>query len=147
MQFATAKHINRIWRLLRSLLLASDERIKALEKILHTEDAGEDLFVVTDAEYRILAAIDRSGRSRFPAGLTSRDAVTENDHEIRGELKLRGARVMESDDYGIFYILDSEERILFMIDQEGSADFKGVPRDVRDELDSVKARLDALENQ
>ena len=100
MQFATAKHINRIWRLFKALLSASNERIEALEKILQTEDIGDDVLTITDAAYRILAAFDRNGRARFEVGITSRESKTKGDHEIGGALRLRDTRIMESDDYG-----------------------------------------------
>lgn len=147
MQFATAKHINRIWRLFKALISASTERIEALEKILQTDDIGDDVLTITDAAYRILAAFDRNGRARFEVGITSREAETEGDHEIGGALRLRDTRIMESDDYGIYYILDCEDRILFMIDREGKTDFKGIPRDIKEKIDEIEKRLSAIENQ
>jgi len=146
LQFAKAKHLYRIWSLLKSLILASDERIKALEKILQVEDIGDDLLTITDAEYRIIAALDRYGRARFPVGIVSRHSVTEGDSEVNGNLLLRDCKIMECEDNGMFYILDSEDHILFTIDREGCTDFKGIPRDVKQELDQIKTRLNALEN-
>lgn len=145
MQFATAKHLKRLWKLLKSLLSASNERIAALEKLFLTEDIGDDLLTVTDAAYRILAALDRNGRARFEVGLTSREATIEGDNEVKGTMHLRGTRLMESDDYGLYYILDNDDHILFMIDRAGNTDFKGIPRDIKTELTAIKGRLDALE--
>lgn len=147
MQFATAKHLKRLWNLFKSLLSASEERIAALEKILHTEDAGEDLLAITDAAYRVLVALDRNGRARFEAGLTSREATTEGTHEVMGQLALRGTRLMESDDYGLFYVLDSEDRILLTIDRNGNTDFKGIPTDIKEALTALETRVKALEKQ
>lgn len=145
MQFAKAKHIYRIWNLFKRLLSASNERIAILEKILRSEDIGEDLLTITDAAYRVLAALDRNGRARFEVGLTSREATTEGKHEVKGHLDLRGTRLMESDDYGLFYVLDSEERILLIIDREGNTDFKGIPTDIKAALTALDNRIKALE--
>lgn len=147
MQFATAKHIYRIWKLIKSMLSASTERIAALEKIFLSTDTGNDLLAITDAAYRILAAIDRNGRARFEVGLTSREATTEGDHEVQGAMSVRGTRLMESDDYGLYYILDKDGHILFMIDREGNTDFKGVPSGIKAELDAIKTRLSTLEKK
>ena len=145
MQFATAKHLHRLWRLLRSLISATDERLEALEKILRVNDTGEDLLTITDAAHRILAAIESNGRARFDAGLTAREATTTEDHRVEGTMHLKGTRLMESDDYGLYYILDKEDRILFMIDRDGNTDFKGIPTDIKAELDGIKGRLEGLE--
>lgn len=146
LQFATAKHIYRIWKLIKSMLSASSERIAALEKLFLTNDTGDDLLAITDAAYRILAAIDRNGRVRCEVGLTSREATTEGDHEVKGAMKVRGTRLMESDDYGLYYIIDKDDHILFMIDRDGNTNFKGIPDGIKAELDGIKQRLDTLEN-
>ena len=146
MQFATAKHLNRLWRLFKRLMSASDERIAALEKIFLTDDTGDDLLAITDAAYRVLAALDRNGRARFEAGLTSRDVTAKGDLNAEGILHLRGTRLMESDDYGVFYILDSDDHILFSIDRTGSTDFKGIPTDIKARLDGLESRIGNLEN-
>lgn len=147
LQFAKAKHLNRLWRLTKSLLTATGERIAALEKMLLCTDTGEDLLAVTDADCRVLAAIDREGKARFEKGLTSREATTEGDHEVMGAVRLRGSRIMESDDYGLFYVLDNEERILLMIDREGNTDFKGIPGDIKTRLTALETRIRELENK
>lgn len=147
MQFAKAKHLYRIWKLIKSMLSASTERIAALEKIFLLTDTGEDLLVITDAAYRILAAIDRNGRGRFEVGLTSREAITDGNHEIKGVMSVSGTRMMESDDYGLYYILDKDDTILFMIDREGNTDFKGMPADIGAKFSELEARIANLENK
>ncbi len=145
LQFATAKHLYRIWQLFKSIITASDERLKALEKMFRIEDIGDDLLSVTDAEYRVIAALDKYGRAHFPVGMVSKQSETEGDHEIKGDLLLRDCKIAECEDYGMFYILDSEDHILFTIDREGRTDFKGIPHDIKSELDGIKERLDKLE--
>ena len=145
MQFATAKHLWRIWKLIRSMLSASSERLAALEKLFLTNDTGDDLLAITDAAYRILAAIDRTGRARFDVGLTTRESRTEGDHEVRGAMRVRDTRLMESDDCGLYYITDMNGHILFMIDRDGNTNFKGVPDSIKAELEAIRGRLDALE--
>jgi len=147
MQFAKAKHIYRIWKLIKSMLSASTERIAALEKIFLSTDTGNDLLAITDAAYRILAAIDRNGRARFEVGLTSREATTEGDHEVKGAMSVRGTRFMESDDYGLYYILDKNDNILFMIDRTGKTDFKGIPTDISAKFSALEARVSTLEKK
>lgn len=147
MQFAKAKHIYRIWKLIKSMLSASSERIAALEKLFLSTDTGDDLLAITDAAYRILAAIDRNGRARFEVGLTSREATTEGNHEVKGAMSVRGTRLMESDDYGLYYILDKDDNILFMIDRTGKTDFKGIPTDISAKFSALESRITALENK
>ena len=147
MQFAKAKHIYRIWKLIKSMLSASTERIAALEKIFLSTDTGNDLLAITDAAYRILAAIDRNGRARFEVGLTSREATTEGDHKVKGAMSVRGTRFMESDDYGLYYILDKNDNILFMIDRTGKTDFKGIPTDISARFSALEVRVSTLEKK
>lgn len=145
LQFATAKHIYRIWKLIKRMLSASSERIAALEKLFLTNDTGDDLLAITDAAYRILAAIDRNGRVRCEVGLSSREATTEGDHEVKGAMKVRGTRLMESDDCGLYYIIDKDDYILFMIDRNGNTDFKGIPTDIKAKFTALESRIAALE--
>lgn len=146
-QFATARHLNRLWRLLKKLMSASDAKIAALEKLIQTEDLGDDVLAITDAAYRILAALDKRGVARFPVGMVSRESETEGDHRIGGRLRVGECRMEESDDYGIFYVLDKEDRILFCIDGAGNTDFKGIPADIKARLDTLEGRIRTLEDK
>lgn len=129
MQFATAKHLNRLWKLFKKLLSASETRIAALERLMQIEDIGEYVLTVTDAECHIVMALDKRGRAQLP----------------KGSLSLRDCLIEESDDAGLFHLLDKEDRLLLSIDKDGNTDFKGIPGDIKAELDGIKSRLAALE--
>ena len=130
-QFATAKHLYRLWSLFKKLLNASESRIAALEKMMQIEEIGEYVLTVTDAECHIVMALDKRGRAQLP----------------KGSLSLRECLIEQSDDPGLFHLLDSEDRLLLSIDKEGNTDFKGIPGDIKTELDGIKARLEALEKK
>lgn len=129
-QFATAKHLNRLWRLFKKLLSASETKIAALERLIQVEDIGEYVLTVTDAECHIVMALDKRGRAQLP----------------KGSLSLRDCLIEESDDPGLFHLLDSEDRLLLSVDKDGNTDFKGIPGDIKAEIDAIKTRLDTLEN-
>lgn len=147
MQFATARHLNRLWKLLKKLINLSDAKIAALEKLIQTDELDDDVLAITDASYHILAAIDKRGIARFPVGMVSREAETEGDHRIGRRLSIKECRMEESDDQGIFYLLDNEYRILLWIDGAGNTDFKGIPTDIKAKLDALEARIKTLETQ
>lgn len=145
MEFAKAKHLNRLWKLLKNLLAASDEKIAALERLIQHEDIGEDLFTVIDSAYNILFALDKHGRGRFPVGIVARESMTEGDHHVNGSLNITDCRVMEADEPGMFYLLDCDNRILLKIDADGNTDFKGIPTDIQAKFTDLESRIAALE--
>lgn len=144
-QFATAKHLHRLWRLFKKLLSASDAKITALERLIQHEDIGDDLFTVIDAASNILFALDKHGRARFPVGIVGRGADIEGDHYVGGTLNIADCQVMEGDESGLFYLLDKDNRILLGIDAQGNADFKGIPTDIKARFKAIEERIAALE--
>ena len=66
MQFATPKQINRLWKLFKRLLSASEAKIAALERLMQTEDIGDYLLTVTDSECHIVMSLDKKGRAKLP---------------------------------------------------------------------------------
>lgn len=130
MQFATPKQINRIWKLFKKLLSASEKKIAALEKLIQTDDIGEYLLTVTDSESHIVMSLDKKGRAQLP----------------KGSLGLKDTLIEESDEPGLFHLIDSEDRILLSVDEDGNTDFKGIPSDIKARLESIEERLEALEN-
>lgn len=130
MQFATPKQINRLWKLFKKLLSASEAKIAALERLMQTEDIGDYLLTVMDSECHIVMSLDKKGRAQLP----------------KGSLGLKGTLIEESDEPGLFHLTDSEDRILLSIDEDGNTDFKGIPTDIKAELDAIKTRLTKLEN-
>ena len=130
-QFATAKHLYRLWSLFKKLLSASESRIAALEKMMQIEDIGEYVLTVTDAECHIVMALDKRGRAQLP----------------KGSLSLRDCHIEQSDEPGLFHLLDKNDIVLLGIDEEGNIDFKGIPGDIKAELDGIKRRLETLEKK
>lgn len=84
LEFATARHLYRLWTLFKKLLSLSDAKITALERVIQHEDIGDDLFTVIDAASNILFALDKHGRARFPAGITSRGQTLTETIRSRG---------------------------------------------------------------
>ncbi len=139
MKFATAKNLNLIWRALKSLVTASEERLRALEHILSCEEMAGDLLTVTDSEGHILGSVDKGGTTHLPLGVVSGEA------EVTGALKVGKSRLLETEDDGLFNITDEAGLVVLHIDHSGNVDFEGVPHDVLSELSEIKSRLDALE--
>lgn len=111
LEFATAKHLNRLWRLFKKLLSVSDAKIAVLERLIQHEDISDDLFTVINAYSNILFALDKHGRARFPVGIVGRGADIEGDHYVGGTLNISDCQVMEGDESGLFYLLDKDNRI------------------------------------
>lgn len=128
-QFATPKNLNRLWKVFKKLLSASEAKIAALEKLIQMEDIGEYVLTVTDSECHIVMALDKRGRAQLP----------------KGSLSLSNTLIEESDEPGLFHLLDNEDRILLSIDEEGNTDFKGIPTDIKARFESLEQRLKALE--
>lgn len=145
LEFATAKHLYRLWTLFKKLLSLSDAKITALERVIQYEDIGDDLFTVIDAASNILFALDKHGRARFPVGILSRGADIDGDHMVKGTLNITDCRIMEGDESGLFYLLDSNDRILLGIDANGNTDFKGIPSDIKAKFEGLETRIAALE--
>ena len=147
LEFATARQLRRLWRLIKKLLSMSEARIAALESLLQPEDIGDDLFTVIDADSHILFAIDIHGRARFPVGISGRGADIEGDHFVGGTLNITDCKVMQGDESGLFYLLDCNDRILFGIDANGNADFKGIPTDIKERFAGLESRIATLEGK
>lgn len=54
---------------------------------------------------------------------------------------------MEADESGLFYLLDSNDRILLGIDAKGNTDFKGIPSDIKARFEGLEKRIAALEGK
>lgn len=145
LEFATAKHLNRLWRLFKKLLSVSDAKIAVLERLIQHEDISDDLFTVINASSNILFALDKHGRARFPVGIVGRGADIEGDHYVGGTLNISDCQVMEGDESGLFYLLDKDNRILIGIDAQGNTDFKGIPTDIKARFKSLEERIAELE--
>lgn len=145
-QVAFPKNLDRLYGALlnffRKKLAVTNKRVEEVEKLLKVEEIDDNLLAILDASHRLIAYLDRNGRGVFPVGITSRDSKTDGDSEVGGKLKVKGLQIEECDDYGLYYILDKDNHILFMIDREGNSHFKGIPEDVKTEFEKINRRLD-----
>lgn len=151
MQFATAKHLNRMWKAARQQFAAST-LVLGLLNMFRTDDLGGDVLAITDKENRVLMAINDDGRAEFPVGTKTKDSEVAGDQfvggnqAVKGHLLLNNVRLVEGEESGLFYIVDENDYILFEINGDGKADFAGIPRDVQTALDRLSERISALEN-
>lgn len=122
--------------------------VDAMQRVLHIDNAEDLLCALTDSESNIVSYVDKSGRTHHCAG-----ATTHGDQEVTGDLRVEGkvlvgdCQVVENVEGGMYYILDSEGRVLFEINSRGETNFKGIPGDVKSALDALEERIEALEGK
>ena len=120
--------------------------VEVMQRILHVDNAEDILCALTDSESNIVSYVDKDGRTHHCAG-----AATHGDQEVTGDLHVEGkvlvdgCQIVENVEGGMFYILDSNDRVLFEINSRGETNFKGIPSDVQSALDALEERIAALE--
>ena len=122
--------------------------VEVMQRILHVDNAEDILCALTDSESNIVSYVDKDGRTHHCAG-----ATTHGDQEVTGDLQVEGkvlvgdCQVVENVEGGMYYILDSDGRVLFEINSRGETNFKGIPGDVQSALDALEERIEALEGE
>lgn len=120
--------------------------VEVMQRILHVDNAEDILCALTDSESNIVSYVDKSGCTHHCGG-----AATHGDQEVTGDLHVEGkvlvdgCQIVENVEGGMFYILDSNDRVLFEINSRGETNFKGIPSDVQSALDALEERIAALE--
>lgn len=149
-EFATAKHLNTIWKAAKNLFAAS-KTVEELLNMFRTTEMDSDVFAVTDKESKVLMAINDDGRAEFPVGTCAGSSEVRGDQmiggnqRVEGNVMIRDVKLIEGVESGFFYIVDKDNYILFEINHLGKADFAGIPRDVQTALDALSERVKTLE--
>ena len=121
--------------------------VETLRQILRTDNAEGLLLSITDAESNIVSFVDKQGRFHFCLGAsTDGDLDVKGDARVDGRVLLKNCTVKHGTTSGMFYILDGADHILFEIDARGKTNFNGIPTDIQKALNTITARLEALES-